>query len=154
MDVHNQRLILASQNPKAQSKTTVTNSSANSCNSFVMYTSVVNLINKRSELLTIISADNPDVIYITDTFPKHTHLPMKEYEQVFDYDCFSNTTDSNCHRGVVIYVKKYLNSFCINQTRLKEYSCCKIVLKGNIDPQTVQLTTITFSTKQLKIYQN
>ena len=29
--------------------------------------------------------------------------------------------------------KKYLNatSFCINQNRLKEYSCCKIALRGN-----------------------
>ena len=42
-------------------------------------------------------------------------------------------TDSNCHRGVAIYVKKYLNatSFCIHQKRLKEYSCCKIVLENN-----------------------
>ena len=41
-------------------------------------------------------------------------------EQVHDYDCFSNRTDSNCHRGVVIYVKKYLNvtSFYTNQKRL------------------------------------
>ena len=43
-------------------------------------------------------------------------------EQVHDYDCFSNRTDSNCHRGVVIYVKKYLNvtSFYTNQKRLKK----------------------------------
>ena len=43
-------------------------------------------------------------------------------EQVHDYDYFSNRTDSNCHRGVVIYVKKYLNvtSFYTNQKRLKK----------------------------------
>ena len=43
-------------------------------------------------------------------------------EQVHDYDCFSNRTDSNCHRGVVIYVKNYLNvtSFYTNQKRLKK----------------------------------
>ena len=43
-------------------------------------------------------------------------------EQVHDYDCFSNRTDSNYHRGVVIYVKKYLNvtSFYTNQKRLKK----------------------------------
>ena len=43
-------------------------------------------------------------------------------EQVHDYDCFSNRTDSNCHRGVVIYAKKYLNvtSFYTNQKRLKK----------------------------------
>ena len=51
-------------------------------------------------------------------------------EQVHDYDCFSNATDSSCHRGVVIYVKKYLNatSFYISQKRLKEYSFCKMVI--------------------------
>ena len=51
-------------------------------------------------------------------------------EQVHEYDCFSNRTDSNCHRGVVIYAKKYLNvtSFYTNQKRLKKYSCCKIAL--------------------------
>ena len=44
----------------------------------------------------------------------------------------ASTTKSVCHRGVVIYVKKYLNmkSFCINQNRFIEYSC-KIVLKDN-----------------------
>ena len=77
---------------------------------------------------------NPDIIFITETLPKHIHLPVNDCKlQVHHYDCFSNTTDSNCHRGVVIYVKKYLNAtcFCINQSRLKEYSCCKIVLKHN-----------------------
>ena len=99
-----------------------------------MYTNADNLINKSNELLTIISVDNPDIICITETLSKHTYLPINECElQVRDYDCFSNTTESNCHRGVVIYMKKYLNatSFCINQNRLKEYSCCKIVLKDN-----------------------
>ena len=89
-----------------------------------MYTNADNLINKRSELLTMISE--------TKTLSKHTYLPINECElQVHDYDSFSNTTDSNCHRGIVIYMKKYLNatSFCINQNRLKEYSCCKIVLR-------------------------
>ena len=47
-------------------------------------------------------AHNPDIICITETLPKHTHLPINECKlQVHDYDCFSNTTESNCHRGVV-----------------------------------------------------
>ena len=108
MAVHNQSPTLGSENPKTQSKTTLNNSSANLS---VVYTNPDNLINKMSELLTIIS----------------TEL------QTHDCNCFSNTTESKCHRGVVIYVKKYLNvtSFCINQNRLKAYSCCKIVLKDN-----------------------
>ena len=130
MDVHKQRPTLESENPETQSKRTLNYSSANSCNLSIMYINA----EKMSELLTIRSSDNPDIIRITETLTKHTHLSINECElQVHDYYCFSNTTDSNCHRGVVIYVKKYLNAtnFCINQNRLKEYSCCKIVLKDN-----------------------
>ena len=80
------------------------------CNLSVMCTNADNLINKRSELLTIISADKPDIICRTETPPKHTHLPISKRElQVHDYECFSNTNESKCHRGFVIYVKKYLN---------------------------------------------
>ena len=41
----------------------------------------------------------------------------------------SNTTDPDCHRGVVIYVKKYLNAtkFFINEKRLKEYVAVKCI---------------------------
>ena len=105
IDVHNQRPTLRSENHKTQSKTTLNNSSANSCNLSVMYTNADNLINKTSELLTIKSPDNPDIVCITKTLPKHTHLPINECElQVHDYDCLSNITDSNC---VVIYVKNF-----------------------------------------------
>lgn len=90
-----------------------------------MYTNVDNLIYKRSKLLTIISADNPDIIWITETLLKHTHLFVNKCElQVHHYDCFSNATESKCHRGVVICMKKCLNviSFCIKQNILTEYS--------------------------------
>ena len=99
-----------------------------------MCTNANNLITKRSELLTTISADNPDIICVTETLLKHAHCPIDECElQVHDYNCFFITTESNCHGSVAIYVKKYLNvtSFCIIQNRLKEFSCCKIVLKDN-----------------------
>ena len=80
MAVHNQKPTLGSENPKTQSKTTLNNSSANSCNLSVIYTNADNLINKRSELLTIISADNPDIICITKTLPKHGQLSINECE--------------------------------------------------------------------------
>ena len=69
-----------------------------------------------------------------ETLPKYIHLLIHKCElQVHDCDWFSNTTNSNCHRDDVIYLKKYLNviSFCINPNRLKEFSCCKIVLQDN-----------------------
>lgn len=61
MTVHNQSLTLGSQKTKCQSKSTLNISSANLCNLSVMYTNADNFINKRSELLTIISADNSDI---------------------------------------------------------------------------------------------
>ena len=85
----------------------ILNFKANSCNLSVVYTKTNNLINKGSELLTIISADNPDIICIAETLPKHTHLPINDRKlQVHDYYCFSNITESNCHGGVIFYVKK------------------------------------------------
>ena len=61
MTVHNQSLTLGSPKTKCQSKSTLNISSANLCNLSVMYTNADNFINKRSGLLTIISADNPDI---------------------------------------------------------------------------------------------
>ena len=96
-----------SENYKTQRKTTLNNSRVNSCHVSVMHTGDDNLIDKRSKLLTIISADNPDIICITKNIPKHTHLPLNQCElHVHDNDCFANITDSNCHRSVIIYVKK------------------------------------------------
>ena len=86
MAIHNQWPTLGSENTKTQSKTTLNNSVANSCSLSVMYTNTDNVINTKSELLTIISADNPNIICITKTLPKHTHLPINECElQVHDY---------------------------------------------------------------------
>ena len=98
MDVHNQGPTLGSEYPKTESKKIILNiSSANSRNLSVISTNADNRINKRSELVTTISAE---------TIPKHTHLSINECElQVHDYDCFSNTTDSNYHSDVVICVK-------------------------------------------------
>ena len=82
MAIHNQWPTLGSENTKTQSKTTLNNS----CSLSVMYTNTDNVINTKSELLTIISAGNPNIICITKTFPKHTHLPINECElQVHDY---------------------------------------------------------------------
>ena len=79
MDVHNQRSTLGSENPKTQSKATLNNSSAYSHNLYVIYTNAGNLINKRSELITIISADNPDVICTNETLLK---LNSSVYKQM------------------------------------------------------------------------
>ena len=57
-----------------------------------MCTNADNLINKRSELLTTISADNPDIICVTETLLKHTHRPLDgcklqvQVQPFFDYN--------------------------------------------------------------------
>ena len=56
MDVHNQRSMPGPENPWTQSKTTLNNSSANSRNLSVMHANADNLINKRGELLKLVSA--------------------------------------------------------------------------------------------------
>ena len=56
MDVHNQRSMPGPENSKTQSKLTLNNSNANSRNLSVMYANADNLINKRGELLKLVSA--------------------------------------------------------------------------------------------------
>ena len=58
----------------------------------------------RTQALTITSADNSDIICITKT--KNILICLHANANKFMTDCFSNRTDSNCHRGVNIYVKK------------------------------------------------
>ena len=48
------------------------------------------------------------------------------------YHCFSNINNSNCHRGVAIYTKKYLNArSCLTNVKdCQEHACCKIEMSG------------------------
>ena len=80
MDVYNEKPTLRFENPKTQCKITLNNSSANSSNLFVRYTNADNVLNKRSKLLTIISADDPDIIciYNLNSFVQE-NLPNKIY---------------------------------------------------------------------------
>ena len=67
VDVHNQRPTLGFESRKTQRKTILNNLSTNSYTLSVIYTNTDNLINQRSELPTITSADNTDIISITET---------------------------------------------------------------------------------------
>ena len=56
-------------------------------------------------------------------------MKIEECEiQIDGYDCFSNINNSNCHRGVAIYTKRYLNarSYLTNVKDFQEHACCKI----------------------------
>ena len=88
-------------------------------NLLTFYTNAYNMINKRNEIQSLVSINNPDVFSITETLPKNVSLEIEEYEiQIDGYD-FSNISNSNCHRGVAIYTKKHLkiSGTCLVQNR-------------------------------------
>ncbi len=77
----------------------------NDCELYIRccYTNSDSLLNKRSELTTLIA------LYITEVLPKHTATKAQESEFALDgYDICSNI--ENGHRGVMIYTAKYLNA--------------------------------------------
>ena len=111
MGVQNLRTPLGSKNYKNQEQTMLTKPTKKAINLLTFYTNVYNMINKRNEIQSLVSINNPDVFSITETLPKNVSLEIEEYEiQIDGYDFFSNISNSNCHRGVSIYTKKHLNA--------------------------------------------
>ncbi len=96
-----------------------------------IYTNADSLLNKRTELLTIIAQHAPDVLMITEFAPKNTQLPVQEIElQIEGYDLFSNIEKHK--RGVLIYTKKNLQASpsTTDSTYDFEESCwCEISLQ-------------------------
>ena len=66
------------------------------------------MIHKRNEIQSLVSTNNSDVFYIT----KKSVLPKIEgcEIQIDGCDCCSNINNSNYHRGVAIYTKRYLDA--------------------------------------------
>ena len=66
------------------------------------------LLNKRDELLLLISDRNPDIIAISELLPKNCKNPPQATEfNIPDYEFFSNMGD-NPDRGVGLYIKSIL----------------------------------------------
>ena len=67
--------------------------------------------NKRNEIQSSVSTNNPDVFCFTQTLSK-TFLQKIEGcgIQIDGYDCFSNVNNSNCRRAAAIYTKRDLNA--------------------------------------------
>ena len=60
---------------------------------------------------------------------KNISLKIEECEiQTDAFDCFSNISNSNCHKGTAIYTKTYLNgrSYLTKVKDFQEHACCKI----------------------------
>ena len=97
------------------------------------YTNTDSLLNKRHELKVIISTHKPDVLMITETLPKNASTPPDKAEFAIDnYELYYNHEDSNCHRGVCIYVHQSLKSKRILQCEsCPESVWCEINLQKN-----------------------
>ena len=85
----------------------------------------------------IIHEDNPDIIAITEVHPKRS---LYESNEVF-YDIESYvrySSDLTKGRGVIIYVKRQLNSFDMSvESEFEESVWCQIKLNNNNDVLTV-----------------
>lgn len=96
----------------------------------VYYTNADCLLNKLTELQVVIAMKNPDIIVISEVFPKNcnsANVHSNEYK-LLGYNCFCGnlTADS---RGVVIYVKCNIpTDQCklLNNLPFKESSWCEI----------------------------
>ena len=75
------------------------------------YTNVDSILNKRLEINHILVQEHPDIFLISEVLPKNVRDTVQISELQFDdYACFTNCFHSNCHLGVAIYVKNYLNA--------------------------------------------
>ena len=83
---------------------------------------------KLSELKNFVAKKSPDIIAITEVFPKNSIFsPSHEHYQIKDYDIFLTETDG---RGVCIYAKTSLNATSLTFTsEFTEHSWCQINLK-------------------------
>ena len=102
---------MGSKNYENQEEAMLTKATKNSKKLLIFYTSADNMINKRNEIQSLVSTNNLGVFCITETLSKNVLLKIEECEiQIDGYDCFSNVDNSKCHRGVAIYIKRYLNA--------------------------------------------
>ena len=99
-------------------------------------TNVDSLFNKLDELKARIYLFNPDIIAITEVYPKHSLYESTIVElSISGYDIFYN--DISCgHHGVCIYIKSYIyfNAYLddnLSSSRFSESVWCRILL-GNV----------------------
>ena len=86
-------------------------------------TNVDSLFNKLDELKARIYLFNPDIIAITEVYPKHSlYEPTMAELNIGGYDIFYNDINS-AHRGVCICIKSCLNAYLddnLNSSRFSE----------------------------------
>ncbi len=86
---------------------------------------------KKSELEIMISTDKPDIVAITEIFPKNSAFDnMMEFYKMEGYETF--IPDLNSGRGLVIYFRKQLNALVkVLDDQYRESVWCELILKGS-----------------------
>ena len=97
------------------------------------YTNADCLLNKIEELEVVISIENPDIIIVTEVFPKNlrsTNIDNNEYK-FHGFSCFMGPVTDAC--GVAIFIKDGIKAdYCydLNKTIFKESVWCEITVDG------------------------
>ncbi|XP_069142291.1 uncharacterized protein [Argopecten irradians] len=82
---------------------------------------------KKLELLEIIENDKPDIICLTEIFPKHTSLHLDE--DSYHLRNYTTNISTVSHRGVVIYTRDTLNAEKTDQhIPFQEYTTISVKL--------------------------
>ena len=100
------------------------------------YTNADSLINKIDELKGRIKVFSPDIICVTEVFPKNCVYGISMSEIYIEgYDCFCS--EFNYHdRGVCIYIRDNLNSHKLDlssNNQFNEYIFCLLSLSDSDD---------------------
>ena len=97
-----------------------------------MYSNVDSLLNKRSELLSLISEKEPDIICLTEILPKNIRHSIQESELAIDgFNCFTNINTCNNIRGIAMYIRSDINVVQIELNDVNDVNeaiCCEICM--------------------------
>jgi hypothetical protein len=100
------------------------------------YSNVDSLFNKRNELLARIATAPPDIIALTEIYPKCFNLANCSESELYidNYDMFLGKTCKNTKRGVALYVKSSLNAQPVDNLSddiYRESVWCELNLKNS-----------------------
>ena len=81
----------------------------------ILYTNVDQFVNKRDELLNMISDDVPDIIFVTEVIPKAQVNPiplslisLPDFTLYTNFDCDAHNLGQSGFRGISIFISDSL----------------------------------------------
>ena len=105
----------------------------------ILYTNADGLLNKLDELKCLTEEKKPDIIAITEYFPKqYTDITMSEIA-IPGYDQFTN---ENPKRGVIVYAKSHLNAKEITDINEDNFQECVWISIINKDKKSTLIGCI------------